>query len=263
MFRVKFCALVVLACAMSAFAESDRGMSIQPVLVKVGGSELSVPASGIATNGEIAANPKAARLSERARRKVQSFQAVRDAGLEAKCSVVQGVNGRYKRVVVSIRNAGKEPVTIDDVSFLRDWTPGGARDGVRSGNTDGSVAVFPSSHVFAGVEHPMAKLTVEGGAVTAHLPRGFAVRPGEEWTFSYVIGRYKGDSPRRDFQAYLNAERAHPYRVLPHYNSWYDINIGRNDGPWQKRMNEAEALGVMKAFRSEMGKRGVFIQSYL
>lgn len=261
--RVRFAAIAALAFALSAFAEAEKGMSMQPVLVKAGGTELSVPTSGLATNGELAANPKAARLSERVKRKVQGFQTVREGGLEAKCSVVLGAKGRYKRVVLSLKNVGKEPVTIDDVSFLRDWTPGESRDGVRSGNTDGSVAVFPSSKVFAGVEHPMAKLTVDGGAVTAHLPRGFAMRPGEEWTFSYVVGRYKGDSPRRDFQSYLNAERAHPYRVLPHYNSWYDINIGRNDGPWQKRMNEAEALGVMKAFRSEMGKRGVFIESYL
>jgi len=28
---------------------------------------------------------------------------------------------------------------------------------------------------------------------------------------------------RRDFLAYLELERAHPYRTFLHYNTWYDI----------------------------------------
>ena len=166
-------------------------------------------------------------------------------------------------MVFSIKNTGAKPVKIDDISFLRDWAPSGASDGVRSGNTDGSVAIFPSKRMFVGVEHPMAKLTVKDGHVTANLPRGFDLRPGEEWAFSYVVGRYEGDSPRRDFQAYIEAERAHPYRVMTHYNSWFDLGVHRYSKPWQQRMTEGEAMDVLKAFRTEMGKRGVFIQSYL
>ena len=184
-------------------------------------------------------------------------------GLRETRSVVRGKAGNYKRVILSLRNESGKSVRVDDISFLREWIPGGVRDGYRSGNTDGAVAIFPSAHLFVGVEHPMAKLTVEDGAVTAHLPRGFDMKPGEEWKFSYVVGRYDGDNPRRDFQAYLEAERAHPYRVMTHYNSWFDLGVHRYGKPWQERMTEAEALAVMKAFRAEMGKRGVYMQSYL
>lgn len=253
----------IVTMAFAGTAGRNAEMAWQPVVVAVGGNDLSVPVGGKGDRKTIAANPKAARLSERSTRRVIVNETVRGAGLSACTKMVDGVGGSYVRVVLTLKNDGKSPVVVDDISFLRDWAPEGVRDGMRSGNTDGSVAVFPTARMFVGVEHPMAKLAVEGGAVTARLPRGFALSPGEEWIFSYVVGRYRGDSPRRDFQAYLNAERAHPYRVLPHYNSWYDINIERNDKPWQQRMNEAEALAVMRAFRTEMGKRGVFIQSYL
>ena len=245
--------------------------SLQPVVVKAtlpdGTLTLSATFSrgnGVKEeSGVIPAKAKAARLSERVGRKFQSFESEDAPGIVTRRTIVSGVTGNYRRMVYSIRNTGDKPVKIEDISFLRDWAPSAALDGYRSGNTDGSVAVFPSKRVFVGVEHPMAKLTVEDGAVTAHLPRGFDLLPGEEWNFSYVVGRYEGESPRRDFQAYLEAERAHPYRVMTHYNSWFDLNIDRNNMAWEKRMDEAEALGVMKAFRSEMGRRGVFIQSYL
>lgn len=260
--NIRFC-IGLVSVSLATVVAPRAFAEIQPVVIVAGGEELKVPVSGKWETRAIKANPEAARYSERFARRSQAFAPVRGAGLEAGCSIVSGVVGRYKRIEVSIRNVSGKPVVVDDVSFMRDWTPSGIRDGYRSGNTDGSVAIFPSKRIFVGVDHPMAKLTVEMGAVTAHLPRGFAIAPGAEWRFCYVVGRYSGDNPRRDFQAYLNAERAHPYRIMAHYNSWCDINIGRSHSPWQQRMNEAEALGVMKAFRSEMGKRGVFIQSYL
>ena len=261
--RLASFAVAAFALVFVCEGAGKADMEWQPVVVASGGAGLSVPVGGKGEKRTIPANPSAARLSERSARRAIVGETVRGSGLSAYATIINGMGNAYIRVVLTLKNDGKSPVVVDDISFLRDWTPQGASDGTRSGNTDGSVAVFPSASLFVGVEHPMAKLTVENGAVTAHLPRGFALQPGEEWTFSYVVGRYRGDSPHRDFQAYLNAERAHPYRVLPHYNSWYDINIERNDKPWNERMNEAEALGVMKAFRSEMGKRGVFIQSYL
>lgn len=267
-----FAAMAVAAMVVNAEAQSGRdrgkalqtgGQRMQNIIIRAGENVLEVSASGRRTVGEIKANPKAARYAERFARRAITFQSVQVGPLKAQCSCVGGKGARYARTVLTLENTGTAPQVVDDISFLRGWYPGETPDGVRSGNTDGAVAIFPSRHVFVGVEHPMAKLTVENGAVTAHLPRAFAIMPGEKWTFSYVVGRYSGERARRDFQAYLDAERAHPYRVMPHYNSWYDINIERSHKPWQQRMDEAEALGVMRAFRAEMGKRGVFIASYL
>ena len=101
--------------------------------------------------------------------------------------------------------------------------------------------------------------------LSAYVPVVDALRPSESMTFSYVIG-YCQDAKqfRRAFSTYLNNERAHPYRVLPHYNNWYDHGINRNDLPVEKRFTREEALSSMRAFRKELWeKRGVFINSYL
>lgn len=253
--------VIALAAAALCARLPAGGMEWQSVVIRAGGQGLAVPVESGGARTTLPGNPDASRLSERTARTARVGASVSGAGLTARAALVNG--GRYVRVVMTMRNGESSPVVVDDISFLRDWGPRGAHDGVRSGNTDGSVAVFPSVRLFVGVEHPMAKLDVSGGLVSAHLPRGFALDPGGTWTFGYVVGRYSGDSPRRDFQAYLERERAHPYRVLPHYNSWYDLNINRNDRPWRERMNEAEALGVMKAFRKEMGARGAAVRSYL
>lgn len=88
---------------------------------------------------------------------------------------------------------------------------------------------------------------------------------GKQLTFSYVTGSIaEGGQFRRAFNEYLNAERAHPHRMLPHYNSWYDICINRNGNDVSGRFKESEALASMQAFRTELWeKRGVSIDSYL
>lgn len=238
---------------------SAEAVEIQPTRILTTAGELVVPISANGKVAKIHANPSAARLSERTDAVAKRGKVARLGMLGARMTEIQAKT--YTRYVVELGNKGAESVLVERFELLRDFTPGGA--GERVGFTDGAVAVFPEVRTFIGVENPLAKVTVENGKVTAVLERGFAIAPGERWTVSYVVGTYRAHQLRRDFHDYLNRERAHPYRVLPHYNSWYDINIGRNDAPWEKRMNEAEALGVMVAFREALSKRGVFINSYL
>lgn len=103
-----------------------------------------------------------------------------------------------------------------------------------------------------------------GRTLRGEIPIADSIGPGETWNYAVVYGSAEDKTQlRRAFQRYLEQERAHPYRVFPHYNSWYDLCINRNDVPWQKRMNEAECLETMRAFRHELGSRGVHIDSYL
>ncbi len=257
---------IVLWGVVASATLAAAAVHFEPVKVVYAGGDLTVPVSGRGKSVTLQANPKAARLSERSARPAMRYEAVKGGSLVARVTGTSGdlPGGRkYVRYSLDLKNTGATPVTVNRFELFRDWTPAGTADGVRIGNTDGAVADFPGSRTFVGVENPLAKLTVEGGRATAVLPREYAINPGETWTVSWAVGTYAEGQLRRDFQTYLNRERAHPYRVLPHYNSWYDINIGRNDAPWEKRMNEAEALGVMQAFRKEMGDRGVFIDSYL
>jgi hypothetical protein len=62
---------------------------------------------------------------------------------------------------------------------------------------------------------------------------------------------------RRQFLAYLERERAHPYRPFLHYNSWYDIG-------YFSKYDEKMAVDVINAFGQELvEKRGVKMDSFL
>ena len=137
-----------------------------------------------------------------------------------------------------------------------------------SGSSNGKIILAGASHKSSVTLSPKSAKGDKDktpDTLTAYVPVVDVLRPGESMTFSYVIG-YCQDAKqfRRAFSTYLNNERAHPYRVLPHYNNWYDHGINRNDLPVEKRFTREEALSSMRAFRKELWeKRGVFINSYL
>lgn len=101
-------------------------------------------------------------------------------------------------------------------------------------------------------------------AVDGYLARDFVLAPGTPWRFSVAEGRYAPGQLRRDFQAYLEAERAHPYRVFPHYNSWFHLGIWNyeKEDPLQ-RMTEAKCLAAIRDVCDPLRARGVTLDSYL
>ncbi len=136
------------------------------------------------------------------------------------------------------------------------------------GSSNGKILLSGATPVASLNLRPAQKKPVveqQTDTLTAYIPVVDTLRAGESMTFSYVIGQCKDATQfRRVFNTYLNAERAHPHRVLPHYNSWYDLCINRNDAPVEKRFTREEALASMRAFRKELWEeRGVFINSYL
>lgn len=102
--------------------------------------------------------------------------------------------------------------------------------------------------------------------VSMDLTRNYTLPVGETWSVSFVTVTVPEPSQmRRAFQAYLERERAHPYRVFPHYNSWFDMCIfvyGNSDS--SKRVTEELILKSMRSINEELfQKRGVNIESYL
>lgn len=170
-----------------------------------------------------------------------------------------------KRLAADAHAGESGNVSKGNVYTLTGMTPGetvvlcvwAGTDG--TGSSNGTVTLEGAEHV-GGVAVGKGKTTI-----TAYVPVNETLAPGEALEFSAVMGECKeAGQLRRAFNAYLNAERAHPYRVLPHYNSWYDLCINRNDKDVPGRFSEAEALASMRAFREELyEKRGVFINSYL
>jgi len=124
-----------------------------------------------------------------------------------------------------------------------------------AGTTDGSPLV--SREEFFGFEHPMAQSLAVDDRGTAWLKRVLPLRAGVAAQYSAVLGTTPAGQLRRGFQAYLENERATPFRTFLHYNSWYDIG-------YFTPYTEAEAVNVVNTYGEKLVKqRGVKMDSFL
>ncbi len=170
--------------------------------------------------------------------------------LEATWRAVLRDGSRYLRQEVTLRARGRE-VPVREIALVDLRGPGAA---VR-GTVKGSPVVFDDW--YTGFEHPLSQSAVDGDHVTCALPRTLPLRPDAPVIVSSVLGVVRAGQLRRDFLAYVERERAHPYRTFLHYNSWYDIG-------YFSKYTADDALAVIDAFGRELHqKRGVVLSSYL
>ncbi|MDE3217294.1 MAG: enterotoxin, partial [Gemmatimonadota bacterium] len=199
----------------------------------------------------LAAAPGAARAAERLGGRQLRVTLRHESGrLEADWRAVLRDGSRYLRQEVTLTAIGGDaPVAAITLVDLR--APGAA---VR-GTVKGSPVVF--GNWYCGFEHPLSAGAVDGDHVTSVLARELPVRPGAPVTVSSVLGAARAGQLRRDFLAYVERERAHPYRPFLHYNSWYDLG-------YFNKYAESGALDVIRAFGDELhAKRGVVLSSFL
>lgn len=93
----------------------------------------------------------------------------------------------------------------------------------------------------------------------ALLPRG------RSWTVSSVTGLLDPEQPRRSFLHYSERERAVPYRLLVHYNDWYEVGIRVHDNsnPLQ-RTTDAIWKGILAQWKHELfDKRKTNIDAFV
>ena len=103
----------------------------------------------------------------------------------------------------------------------------------------GTVAGSPvvAGDFFLGFEYPLSVSQVVRGEAIAELERTLPLPKGQSITYSSVVGVAPKGQMRRDFLAYIERERAHPYRTFLHYNSWFDhwlsesVDAGGSAGP--------------------------------
>lgn len=121
------------------------------------------------------------------------------------------------------------------------------------GDTRG--APIASGKIFAGLETPMGINTVEEDSGNVVLQgvwsRKTTLRAGERWQVSAVVGAVAEGQRRRSFLAYHERERAVPWRSFIIYNSWYELNIGRNNHI-DKRMSREDCLQVVEAWQKQL-----------
>ncbi len=76
---------------------------------------------------------------------------------------------------------------------------------------------------------------------------------GEEWEVSSVIGLFAPQQQRRSFLAYHERERVQPWKLLVHYNDWYEIGIVVHDhqDP-SKRTNEEMWMKLLDIWQKNL-----------
>ena len=198
----------------------------------------------------IAAQPGASRAADR--RKGVALKAVlSDAAqgltVQWRASLRNGAN--YVREEVRLQPS--RDLDLASVSTIDLQLPGARVEGI----ADGSPIV--QDNEFFGFEFPMAQAKVIGGHATISLKRALPLRANVPVKYSAVFGVAPKDQLRRGFLAYLEDQRAHPYRTFLHYNSWYDIG-------YFNRYTQADALREIDAFGEQLvRKRGVTMDSFL
>ncbi len=211
----------------------------------------SLLVSGEVTARELVPHPEAARTADRLHG--NEFDVPMESGnhvLRVVWSVVLLDGSNYVRQKLTVTAVGQD-AAIRRVELLDLNLPGA--------QVSGSVAGSPivAGNVFAGFEDPLSQSKVTGGRATAWMDRDLPLREGQSITYSSVIGIARDGQMRRDFLAYLERERAHPYRTFLHYNSWYDLGYFTPYG-------ETGALDRVRAFGHELTeKRGVKLDSFL
>ncbi len=157
---------------------------------------------------------------------------------------------RYIRQEISLRALGAE-LPLREIVLLDFSAP----NAMVAGTVRGTPIVIGNSYY--ALEHPLANNAVDGQHIRCRISRTLPLRPGTTLDFSSVIGVARPGQMRRDFLAYVERERAHPYRTFLHYNSWYDIG-------YFNKYTEADALAVIAAFGTELhDERGVTLDSFL
>ena len=196
-------------------------------------------------------NPDASRFAERlpGQQLVAEFVSA-DGNLHVTWRGILRDGSRYLRQQFTFA-AGKKEIPLNGIVLLE--TP--LVDVHPTGTVEGSPVATETA--FFGIEHPLSINRGEMGYVRCFLPRGTSLQAGESYDCSSVIGFVTKGQMRRGFLAYLERERAHPYRPFLHYNSWYDIG-------YFSKYDEKAALEVIRAFGEELTvKRGVKLDSFL
>ncbi len=79
------------------------------------------------------------------------------------------------------------------------------------------------------------------------------LEPGQVWSVTGVAGLLVPGQERRSFLAYVERERAVPYRPFVHYNDWYEIGIRVHDNQDPKeRTSESFWMNVLNVWQKEL-----------
>jgi len=207
--------------------------------------------SGPARIDHLTPNPSASRASDRLGGVTVHYSLTDpEDRFHADWALTLRQGSHYIRQILTV-TAGASPLPMSGISLIDVRSPGISV----SGTVKGSPLI--AGNFFLGFESPLSDSSVVSGRGVCELHSGVPIPAGESAQFSSVVGVAPPGQMRRAFLAYLERERAHPYRTFLHYNSWFDIGFF-NPYTQQEALNRIHAIG------DELNKkRGVTLDSFL
>lgn len=112
----------------------------------------------------------------------------------------------------------------------------------------------------------------EGGAEGEVVPmqglwsRKTKLEKGSTWKVGSVVGLMAPEEERRSVLAYVERERAVPWRPYPIYNSWYELNINRTNKnhDCNQNLKVEQTVDVLHQWKKQMfDKQGVSIKAFV
>ena len=207
--------------------------------------------TGPASMEKLAPNPSASRASERLSGITVHYPLADPAGrFQADWALTLRQGSSYIRQLLTI-TAGNQPLPLSGLVMIDVHSPGIAVTGIVKGSP------LIVGNFFLGLESPLSESSVVGDRGVCEFHSGVPIGANQSVAFSSAIGVADEGQMRRSFLAYLERERAHPYRTFLHYNSWFDIG-------YFNPYTQQEALNRIHAFGDELhNKRGVTLDSFL
>ncbi len=213
------------------------------------GSELHVTAAPVVADAPV--HPEAPKLATHLPGKQVTVE-LEDAAhnLSVTWTAVGRDGGNYVRTDVVVSPAA-HGVPLREIVLFDGPLPGAKLSGPEKG------PVVVAGDVFLGIEHPIAHATVAGDVVRCGVDRAIDLGVGQSVEASAVFGTVRPGQLRRDVQAYVERERAHPYRPFLHYNTWYDLG-------YFNRYTRDDLIATIARFGDELtAKRGVVLSSFM
>ena len=207
--------------------------------------------SGASRLQKLLPNPAASRASERLPGLTVHTTLTDPAGrFQADWALTLRRGSSYIRQLLTI-TAGSEPLPLSGLVMIDVRSPGIAVAGTVKGSP------LTAGNFFLGFESPLSQSSVVADRGVSELQSAVPIAANQTAQFSAVIGVAPPGQMRRAFLAYLERDRAHPYRTFLHYNSWFDIGFFN---PY----TQPEALNRIHAIGDELNKkRGVTLDSFL
>ena len=95
--------------------------------------------------------------------------------------------------------------------------------------------------------------TPETTPITGLWRRNTTLQKGNTWNVSAVVGLIASEQKRRSVMSYIERERAVPWRPMTIYNSWYELNIDRNNDPnYTTNMNVNQCTKIVQQWKKNL-----------